>query len=237
MTRNYLYMVIFLIPVIVSGQSLRELNNDGVDKYKEKNYSDAEVAFKKGIEKDSTSFKPHFNLGDALYKQNRLDEAIKLFKKSSEMTDDDVLKAKAYHNLGNTYLKQQKYKESIEAYKNSLKKNPKDLETKYNLSYALNQLQQQQQQQNQDKNQDKKQDKNKDDQKNQDQNQNNQDQKKDDDKKDQDKQNQPQQQQQKDQISKEEAERILQALKNNENDIQKKIRKIKGKPVRNEKDW
>ena len=145
MTRNYLYMVIFLIPVIVSGQSLRELNNDGVDKYKEKNYSDAEVAFKKGIEKDSTSFKPHFNLGDALYKQNRLDEAIKLFKKSSEMTDDDVLKAKAYHNLGNTYLKQQKYKESIEAYKNSLKKNPKDLETKYNLSYALNQLQQQQQ--------------------------------------------------------------------------------------------
>ncbi|MFA7288734.1 MAG: tetratricopeptide repeat protein [Melioribacteraceae bacterium] len=235
MRRNYLYMIIFFIPFIVSGQSLRELNNDGVEKYKGKNYSDAEVAFKKGIEKDSSSFQPHFNLGDALYKQNRLDEAIKSFKKSAEMTEDDVLKAKAYHNLGNTYLQQKKYKESIEAYKNSLKKNPQDIETKYNLSYALNQLQQQQ---NQDKNQDKNKDKNKDDKQNQDQNQKNQDQKKNDDKKDKDKQDQQQkQQQQKDQISKEEAERILQALKNNENDIQKKIRKIKGKPVRNEKDW
>ncbi|MFA7228805.1 MAG: tetratricopeptide repeat protein [Melioribacteraceae bacterium] len=227
---------IFLLIVIafaaapeICAQSRRELNNDGVDLYKSKNYTDAEVKFKKSLEKDPEMFQGHFNLGDAYYKQGRFDEAIQSYKNSLQFTDDKSIHSRIYHNIGNSLLKQQKYQESIGAYKNALKNNPDDLETKYNLSYALNMMKQDQQKQNKkEQNKDKNQDKQKDQQQNQDQN--NQDQEK--------KQNQQQQQQQqKNQISKEEAQRILEALKNNETDTQKKLRKVKGKPVATDKDW
>lgn len=215
-----------------SAQSLRGLINDGVDNYNNKKYPDAEVNFKKGIDKEFETFEGHFNLGDALYKQGRYDEALESFGNALALTEDDYSKSKVFHNIGNALLKSQKVKESIEAYKNALRLNPDDLETKYNLSYALNMLKNQQQQQNKDQNQ-QDQDKNKEDQQNQDQQQQDQ-------KQDEQKQNQQQEQEQpqkKDQISKEEAQRILEALKKNEAELQKKLRKRKAKATPKEKDW
>lgn len=223
-----LLLVIFF-SVTLFAQSARSLNNDGVDLYKDKKFSDAEVKFKKSLEKSPELFQGHFNLGDSFYKQGRYDEAIQSFKKGISLTDDKEKKSKAFHNIGNSLLKQQKYQEGIEAYKNALRSNPNDLETKYNLSYALNMMKQNQNKQNQQNKDDKNKDQNKDQQQNQ---QNNQ------DKKDQNKEQQKQQQQQqKNQISKEEAQRILEAMKNNEKDMQKKLRKVKGKPYATDKDW
>ena len=226
------FAVLFLIFLMtVNAQSHRSLINDGVDLYKEGKFADAEVNFKKGLEKKPDLFQGHFNLGDAYYKQGRYDEAIQSYKNALSFTEDKLNKAKVFHNIGNALLKSQKYQESIEAYKNALKLNPDDLETKYNLSYALNMLKQKQNQ-NQ-KNQDKNQNKQNDDKKNN-QDKNNQDKQNQQDK-DQNKQNQSQQQ--KNQITKEDAQRILEALKNNEQDLQKKLRKIKGKAVVVDKDW
>lgn len=226
------FAALFLIFLMtVNAQSHRSLINDGVDLYKKGKFADAEVNFKKGLEKKPDLFQGHFNLGDAYYKQGRYDEAIQSYKNALSFTEDKLNKAKVFHNIGNALLKSQKYQESIEAYKNALKLNPDDLETKYNLSYALNMLKQKQNQ-NQ-KNQDKNQNKQNDDKKNN-QDKNNQDKQNQQDK-DQNKQNQSQQQ--KNQITKEDAQRILEALKNNEQDLQKKLRKIKGKAVVVDKDW
>ena len=232
MKNKFIYSFLLLISISISfGQSKRTLNNDGVDLYKANKYADAEVKFKKSLEKDPQGFEGHFNLGDAYYKQGRYDEAIQAYKNSLSFTDNKLNKSRVYHNVGNSLLKQQKFQESVGAYKNALKANPEDLETKYNLSYALNMMKQNQNKQNQQNKNDKNKDQNKDQQKNQDQ-QNKQDKK--DQKKDQQEQ---QQQQQKNQISKEEAQRILEAMKNNEKDMQKKIRKVKGKPFSTDKDW
>lgn len=225
-----IFYIIFIFSAITFAQSKRSLNNDGVDLYSNKKYADAEVKFKKGLERDPELFQGHFNLGDAYYKQGRYDEALQAYKNSLQFTDDKTNQAKVYHNIGNALMKQQKYQESVGAYSNSLKKNPDDLDTKYNLSYALNMLKQNQQQQKNKNNKDK--DKNKDQQQKQDQ-QNDQDKKN----QNKDKQQNQQQQQPKNQISKEDAQRILEALKNNETDLQKKLRKVKGKPVVTEKDW
>ena len=232
----------------IYAQSPRKLVNEGVDQYHQKKYNDAEVNFKKGLEKMPESFQGNFNLGDAYYKQQRYDEAMKQYGASLTKTKDKDQMSKVYHNIGNTFLKQQKYKESIDAYKNSLKLNPKDEDTKYNLSYALDMMNNKQNQ-NDKNNKDKNKEKNKD--QNKDQNKDNKDQdKKDQDKKDQDKnkndqnkndQNKKDQQQQqakdKNKISKDDAERILNALKNDEKDLQKKLRKHIGVPVKTEKDW
>jgi len=215
----YLLMVIFTSTT--NAQSTRGLINEGVDLYKEQKFADAEVNFKKGLEKSPESFEAKFNLGDAYYKQERYDEAIKSFQSAFVNARSDEEKAKIFHNVGNSFLKSQKVKESVGAFKEALKLNPNDQETKYNLSYALNLLKNQnqnQQNQNQDQNKDQQ-------QQNQQQEQ------------EQQQQQQDSQQQKEQELTKQEAEKILEALKNNEKDLQKQLRKIKGQRVKTEKDW
>ncbi|MCX8009535.1 MAG: tetratricopeptide repeat protein, partial [Ignavibacteria bacterium] len=204
-------------------------NNEGVELYKQKKYSDSEVNFRKALEKESNPITV-FNLGDAYFKQKKYEDAIKSYQDVISKTDDRNLKAKSYYNIGNSNLLSNKLTESIEAYKNSLKINPKDEDAKYNLSYAMRLLQMQKQ--NQQKNEQKK-----DQKQNQDQQKNQNEQQK-QDKQSKDEQKQAQQKQQREvKISKEEAEKILNALKSNEKDLQKKLRKVAGVKVKVAKDW
>jgi len=241
-------IIAILFIVFFSGiglaQSTRGLINDGVDYYEDSKFSDAEVNFKKGAEQSPEIFETKFNLGDAYYKQERYDEAIKSFHSAfaSAKTDED--KAKIHYNVGNSLLKSQKLDESIEAYKESLKLNPNDQEAKYNLSYALNMKNNQQQdqqnkdqQQDQNKNEDQQNDNQNQDQKDKEQENKDQQQQQQEQQNQESKQDNTKQQQQEQKISKEEAERILEALKDNEKDLQKELRKIKGQRVKTEKDW
>lgn len=233
-------ILIFLSVNFLSAQAERGVVNDGVDEYEESKFAEAEVNFKKGIEENVESFESRFNLGDAIYKQGRFEEALEEFKNSMPLAMNDESKAGIFHNIGNTFIKSQKLKESIGAFREALKLNPDDMETKYNLSYAIKQMQNQQNQdqQNKDDQNQEKNDENKDQQdkdKNEDE-EKNQDQPKDEENKDQDQQK-PQPQEPKDEISKEEAQRILDALKNNEAELQKKMREQKTKKTNVEKDW
>jgi len=241
MKRFFIFVFLFTLTNLSSfAQSERKLNNDGVELYNQKKFSDAELNFRKAIEKNQNSFPPRFNLGNSYYKQENYEESIKNYQELLRKTDDKELKSKLYHNIGNSYLKSNKIEQSIEAYKNALKLNPNDQDTKYNLSYALSLLKnnQQQNQKNQNQqNQNDKQDKNQDNQQNKDkenkdkQNQQNQNEQQDK----QEQKSQPQQRESK--ISKEQAERILEALKNNEKDLQKELRKKKGGIIKTDKDW
>lgn len=238
----FILLLISSLCSVSLAQPDRKTNNRGVDEFESGNFTEAEINFKKGIEKAPDSFIANFNHGDALYKQERYDEAISSYKAALGDAADDLRRAKIHHNIGNSLIKSNKIQESIEAYKTALKHNPDDADTKYNLSYALsllNNQEQNQQQQNQNQ-----QDKNNQDQ----QNQQNQDQNKEQQNNDQQNQPQPkdqqtqqdnlkQPQQQETQISKEDAERILEALRNNEKDLQKELRKKTGKPVKTDKDW
>jgi len=241
-----LFFMLMSTAGISFAQSNRSTLNKGVDKYDEKKYNDAEVEFRKVVESSPKSFEANYNLGNSYYKQGKYDDAIKSYQSAYENSKDNDSRAKIFHNIGNSLLKSNKLEQSVEAYKNALKFNPNDEETKYNLSYALELLK------NQNKNDKNKNDQNKNDQNKQDkQQQQNQDQNnKDQDQKNQQnqqpqqpkdqeaKQDNTQQQQSKDQkISKEEAQRILDALKNNERDLQKQLRKVKVKVRKTDKDW
>lgn len=243
---KYLFVVTFFAAIsLLEAQSIRSLNNDGVEEFEKKNFSEAEIKFRKGLEKEPENKTLKLNLGGSYYKQSKFDDALKSYNETISQLTDKNDKSKAYYNLGNSLLKQEKYKESIEAFKNALKNNPQDSDAKYNLSYALKKLQDQQNQdksqdkdknkdQNKDKNQDQKNDQNKDDQNKQDQNQQN---KQDQNQQNKQDQNQQKQGQDKPKISKEDAERILTAMKNNEKEMQKKLRKQEGVRVKVEKDW
>lgn len=227
---RYILIYMFLLTAITA-QTYRGLVNDGVNFYENKRFTDAEVNFRKGIEKNKKGFEATFNLGDALYKQHRYDESAKYFQNSYANAKDNSHKAKALYNLGNALLKDRKINESINAYKESLKIDPNDKEAKYNLSYVLNLLKKQNQQKNnQDKNQQDKNQQNKDDQKNQNQdNQNKEQNRQQNQKREQNKQQQK--------LKKDEAQKILDALKRNQKDIQKDIRKKNAQKVYTDKDW
>ncbi len=222
-------------------QSVRSLVNSGNDLYAEKKYTDAEVNYRKALEKDITSMPGHFNLGNALYRQEKFDESIKTYEEAVRKSETPRAKAKAFYNLGDAYIKAQKYEEAVKALTASLKLDPHDFDAKYNLSYALMKLREQQQQnQQQDKNQQNKNQQDRDQQnrqQNQTKNEQQQDQQQQDQPQDQRQQQQPQPQQAEKMMSKADAERILEVLKNSEKEVQKKLRQRVAGRARTEKDW
>jgi len=242
--------LIIIILFLSVGQSLlaqvKKYVHKGNQLYQEQKYKEAEADYRKSVESKSTSVEGNFNLGDALYKQKKFADAGAQFDKlAGSANGNKQLASVAYHNLGNAMLKSNKLQESVDAYKKALLNNPNDDETRYNLAYAQEKLKQQQQQ-----NKDNKNNKNQNQNQNQ-QNQNQDKQNKDDknkDNKDQNKQNQDkqnqdkkdqQQQQQPNKLSKEEAERMLEALNNDEKQTQDKLKnkKLKGARVNITKDW
>ena len=128
------------------GQNERKVIRQGVRAYQDGDYSEAEVHFRKAGDMNQESFEAEFNTGAALYGQEKYEETVKQYETLVDQTEDLESMAHIYHNMGNSLLEAQKYKESIEAYKNSLKLNPGDQDTKYNLAYAKQKLQEQQQQ-------------------------------------------------------------------------------------------
>jgi len=239
-------LVLFISATQSFSQSNRSTLNSGVDKYEEKKYTEAEVDFRKVVESSPKNFEANFNLGTSYYKQQKYEDAIKSFTSSLESAKDNDGRAKVFHNIGNSLLKSNKLEQSIEAYKNALKFNPNDQDTKYNLSYALEMLKNKDKDKNkQDKNDQNKKDQDKQDQQQQNQNQQNKDQNKQDQQQNpqpqdqeskQDNTKQPQQPKEQ-KISKDEAQRILDALKNNEKDLQKQLRKKTGRVKKTDKDW
>jgi len=213
-------------------------------------FSNAETEYRKALNEKPTDLKWNYNLADAMYKQQRFEESAGKFEELGEISEFPEEKARAYHNLGNSQLMQQKLDESIESYKKALRQNPSDLDTKYNLAYAQQMKKKQEEQEKQNKDKDKDKDKKDQDQENKDNQDQNKDQNKDQqDKKDQEQQqNKDQQKQEQDQqkqpqqnkISKQDAEQLLQALQNDERDIQDKVKKAKAaqaKKTKVEKEW
>lgn len=213
--------------------------------YKSKDYKGASAAYDRALKHEPASQKGKYNAGNAQYNVGDYEKAQQQFASAAEASKDKNEKARAYHNLGNSFMKKDKWKEAADAFKESLKLNPNDKDTRYNLAYALEKLKNQDK--NKDKNKDKKDDKDKKDQDKKDQDKNKPDDKKDEDKKDKgdekkddkgkDKPEQQQPQSAPSKLSEKQAENLLNALRAEEKRIQDKKNQQKGVPVRVQKDW
>ena len=215
----------------------------GNKEYEKQDYTAAEVEYRRGIEANKESFEAHYNLGNALFRQEKYPEAQAEFEKAASLLpkEDKANRAATFHNIGNAFFAQEQYEKAIEAYKEALRNNPKDDDTRYNLVKAMEMLkkqqqQQQQQQQNQQQNQKDQQQQQKEQQQQEKQNQQNQNQQE-------QQQNQQQEQQQAEaqeqdqKMDKETAEQILQALEQDEQETQEKLQRQQGTKRRVEKDW
>lgn len=216
-------VLLFLMAMTAAAQTDRQYIREGNKQFRHGAYAEAEVSYRKAIEKNPKNPQAAFNLGNALMAQKKDSAAVEQFESAARLEANPLRKAQAYHNIGVVCQTHKMYGEAIEAYKNALRMNPGDDETRYNLVLC--------------KHQQRKQDQNK---KNQQQNEDSKkDDKKDQQKKENDKQDQKQQKPPRPQMSKENAEQLLNAAIQSEKQTQDKMKKAQQQPQRRniQKNW
>lgn len=232
-----LILILFFPPSYGYSQKIvRKLNKGGNAFFKKEQYSKAEIEYRKALDLALENPLLKYNLANTLYRTNRIEEATQLYAQVLPSADlPSQLRTSNAHNLGNACMSAKQYEKAVEAYKVALRNNPTDEETRYNLALAQKLLQKQQNEKNQNQ-QNQQQDK-KDQQQNKDKD-------KEQDKEDQqqDKPNKTQEkpQDKEERMSKDNAEKILDAFLKDERNTQEKVEKAKQKHTQNRsntKNW
>lgn len=223
--RKAVMLMLLLLTVIgAQAQSDRQYVRQGNKQFRLGNYAEAEVRYRKAVEKNERNPQANYNLGNALLAQRKDSSAVSQLEMAAKLETAPIRKAQAYHNIGVICQNKKMFGEAIEAYKEALRLNPADDETRYNLALCKRQQKQQQQDQQQQQ---------------QNQNQQKQEQDKKDQQQQQQKQDQQQQkQQQQPQMSKENAEQMLNAAIQEEKQTQERMKKMQQPQRRSlEKNW
>lgn len=204
-------LFIFLLAVYALtgfAQADRQYIRSGNKFYRQQNFVKAEAEYRKSLSANPDNPQALYNLGCALLMQKKDSVAVQQFQKAAQIEKSPLRKAKVYHNIGFACQSHKLYADAINAYKESLRNNPSDNETRYNLALCkrLNKQQQQQQdKKNKDKNgKDKQEQDSKDKQNKQDPNQ--------------------KQQKQQEKMSRDNAEQLLNAAMQNEQATQRRVK-------------
>ena len=234
------FAALVLVLPLSAQQEKREVRS-GNRAFRSKNYNEAEIDYRKGLVKDSTSFISAYDLASSLYMQKDYENAARTLDKVADQLPQSEYASRWYFNKGNIALQQQDYKTAVDAFKQALLLDPEDLQAKESYIYAKEKLKdrqdgqnQQQDGQNQQDNQNQQDDQNKQNDQNQqdDQNQQPQPQPYDD--------QQPQQDPAGQQISPQQAQQMLKAIQAKEKETQEKVEKAKAQQAqtrRKENNW
>lgn len=131
----YLCIAVLLLPSIVLAQSARTRVLEGNKLYGEEKFDAANNKYRDALNDDPLSPIIHYNIGNTYHQKKNYEEALQEYDKS--LSSDNVLyQAQSYYNTGNTLFRMGKLLESIEAYKRALELNPDDTDAKYNLEYV-----------------------------------------------------------------------------------------------------
>lgn len=210
----------------------------------------AQYHYVKALENHADTSTVMYNLGNAMYDAGEFERAMKIYSGAIDSTRTPEQLERAYYNMGNASFQAQKFDKAIASYIEALRHDPSDADAKQNLELALRMKKksEEQQQQNQDQSKQDQQDKQDQQQNQQNQDQQKQDTQKQDEQLQQQQNNQQQQgdssqaqqgqQQQPQQMSKEEAEQLLNALLQDEQNTLEQVRKVKmAQRKKRTKDW
>lgn len=223
MVRLIVLALLFFVSLIANAQTARQFVREGNRFFNKKQYDKAEVQYRKAVSKDPSNPQAVYNLGCALMMQNKDSAAIVQYQKATKLENNKLRRAQVFHNIGVICQNHRMYDDAIKAYEQSLRNNPKDDETRYNLALCKKMRKN-------DKNGDK--DENK---KNEDNNQQNNKSKNNEKEKGENKQQQP-----KDRMSKDNAEQLINAAIQDEKATQQRLKKAmqkSGSRKSSEKNW
>lgn len=201
-----------LAPLPALAQAGRSQVQEGNRLYEQGLFEEAHQRYLEGLAEAPESSVLRFNDGNALYRGDDYQRAMEAYQRAIE-TGDPALASSAWYNLGNALYRQQQLEQSLEAYKQALRLDPSDVDAKHNLERVLQQMQQQEQQQpDGEQQQDQQEQQDQQDQQQQDQQQDEQDQQQPQDQDEEQPQGQGSPEPRPGQMTPEEAERLLQAV-------------------------
>lgn len=218
-----LFLVLFAMTSLMSlAQADRQYIRYGNRHFHQQNFVKAEAEYRKSLSVNPENPQALYNLGCALMMQKKDSAAVQQFEKAARVEKARMRKAKIYHNIGYVCQSNKLYGDAIKAYKESLRNNPSDDETRYNLALCKR-LEKKNQNKNKKNQQNKDKEKKKEDNK-KDRNQN---------KNDQQKQNSQER------MSKDNAEQLLNAAMQNEQQTQRRIKEAmrRQKSKKLDKNW
>lgn len=146
--------ILFMLPFFAEAQEAPDAATKAAKKYMQEaeaaladnDMATAEAYYRKAIAKDPSNAEAKYNLGNLYYNKDITSQALERHRGAATTAEEKPLKHDAFHNQGNAYMKQKKYSEAVEAYKQSLRNNPNDDETRYNLALAKKMLEEEQKQ-------------------------------------------------------------------------------------------
>ena len=157
--KRFLFVMALLLAYTISGmaQTDRQYIRSGNKYYRQQNFVKAEAEYRKSLSVNPENPQALYNLGCALVMQKKDSVAVQQFEKAAKIETGRMRKAKIYHNIGFVCQSHKLYGDAINAYKESLRNNPADNETRYNLALCqrLNKSEQNRNKNNQNKNKNK----------------------------------------------------------------------------------
>jgi Ca-activated chloride channel family protein len=145
------FMIVFSYSGALFGQkSYKTLVYEGNQKFNGKDYDGASSRYMEAVKSNEKDFTAHYNLGNALYKNKKYEEAKGEFEKAQRLSQTIPDKAAALHNLGNTYMQMNQPEKAADFYKQSLKQDPYNEATRKNFEIAKLKEKENQQKKNKD---------------------------------------------------------------------------------------
>ncbi len=120
---------------------MREDVNAGNRDYGRGRYDQALQKYQDAQIKDPESPVVQYDLGNALSRTQKADDAQEAYRKAVRAADPG-LRSRAWYNLGNTLLEARKYAPAVDAYVQALRAAPRDPDVLNNLALALSYLKQ-----------------------------------------------------------------------------------------------
>ena len=139
-------LVLAVIPLLATGAQARTIGDRAVSRneaagalYDAGRYEEALQAYKEALVERPESARLHLNVGDALFQLGDFEGALGEFERVSA-ADDPALAALGHYNKGNAHFQLQDYAAAVEAYQQALQRAPGDADAKANLELALQRL-------------------------------------------------------------------------------------------------
>lgn len=136
LTVSALLLALHIFSSKLNADDFRKNLKEGNALYKNEKYDEALQKYDEAIRQRPTDLRGDFNKGAAAYKLQDWDAATEEFQRSSA-GKDSRLASKSFYNLGNSQFQKGQYAEAVRSYQRSLKLNPSDDDTKFNLGLAL----------------------------------------------------------------------------------------------------
>ncbi|MBO4761002.1 MAG: hypothetical protein J5520_04555 [Bacteroidales bacterium] len=145
---KYLRYIVFVVMMVacsavMSAQPDKKDVRRGNRQFRKGDYVNADLSYRMGLAKDSTSFAAAYNLANTAYMQGDYEGAGKLYSKIEGVAIVEGHGFEHYFNMGDNAAATENWSAAVKAFRQAMILDPENLEAKENYIYAKKKLDEQ----------------------------------------------------------------------------------------------